>query len=222
MDDVVSHEEGAPSAQDALVSLKGAKQAGLWVFCIVGAVLLAASTAWLGLKNDWGLPKDIFAWVEAAVAALASIASATAASLTVNLRSSKIALTQVVQANDQLTQQLHDASVSNHTENSHNYTEHNTTNNTTAPLHPEVADKLADVAEHLHKLEGMITPLRSNPEHVRQLNDFIDRARTNRVLELENQLAEDVKIFDRIRELLTTLVTECERARIATASKRSP
>ena len=162
----------------------------------------------------WQLPKDVSAWINAIVAIVGAIGSAGGVSFALKYRVSKRTLNAVIDQSRQLINQE-----SNETHNSHNTT-HTTTNNHSISSDPAQTVALRDVLMQMQKLEGMVVAQHATPADVKLLNDFLDRARTNRVVELENQLAKVVGIFDRLRDAMSQAAAECETARRESDSAR--
>nr|HRK64586.1 hypothetical protein [Terricaulis sp.] len=178
-------------AKGRLAHLKFVGRAILWgitvAVVIAGVLKIGTDSGWIFLRDvgrpwaewHWGLWRDIGATIAAGFAGAAAI------SFSVRYVALKNVLNQLIQDNS-----THIAHQDNSTE-THNHT--HTTNHHSVDL--GVKEDVARVGEDVKNLAQLLEDKQANPEHLRQLHEFLQYAQNERILELKNQLSKYAELF---------------------------
>jgi hypothetical protein len=181
--------------------------AGRWMFGILSAATVILTVMKVGTDTDWAFVGDLRwplrdvhwgDWLQIVGAIAAAVAASAAISFSFRYVKIKNVLNQLIEYN------------STNIGSQDNSTHHHTTN--THGADPGVRDEVLRVGEHVRQLEQLLADKQANPEHLRQLQEFLQYAQNERILELKEQLGRDAELFERLRGLMNQLAAECENA----------
>lgn len=195
------------NSQEAKERVDRIKLLGRLLFGGLSALVVILTVLKVGTDNDWVFLGDFGRpigeahwdqWREIAAAVAAGVAGAAAISFSVRYIAIRNVLNQLFQDNS-----THIGSQDNSTNHQHNYRSD-----------PGVRDEVLRVGEHVRGLERLLEDRQADPEHLRQLREFLEYAQNERMLELKQQLAKDAEMFERFRSLMSQLASESETAAV--------